>query len=162
MASGSSSTRRSRRFPPSATCCAHACLIRHTRVAVNVHPRTRFFRAARNEGTMRPFCRAGRECHLRRPSGLELHPKWECRMSVELKGPSLEGFEIVAYGGRDNELNPSRGTVYLTQTGRALHHRPDCMYVFGGRGTVTRGLAHHAAGAVRAWCIRLQGLGRPG
>jgi hypothetical protein len=92
-------------------------------------------------------------------------------MSVELKGPSLEGFEIVAYGGRDNELNPSRGTVYLTQTGRALHHRPDCMYVFGGRGTVTRGdseglptrgLAHHAAGAVRAWSIRLQGLGRPG
>jgi 5-methylcytosine-specific restriction protein B len=65
-------------------------------------------------------------------------PAEEYRMSVERKGVSRDGFQVVAYGGRDNELIPSRGTVYLTQTGKALHHRPDCMYVFGGQGTLTQ------------------------
>lgn len=59
-------------------------------------------------------------------------------MSLEMKGLGEQEFEVVAYGGRDNELIPSRGLIYLTQSGRALHHRPDCMYVFGGQGTITR------------------------
>jgi 5-methylcytosine-specific restriction protein B len=53
-------------------------------------------------------------------------------------GSGSHGFEIVSLDGRDHELIPSRGTVYLTATGKKLHHRPDCMYVFGGPGTVAR------------------------
>ncbi|MFG1978291.1 hypothetical protein ACGFJC_53995 [Nonomuraea fuscirosea] len=53
-------------------------------------------------------------------------------------GSSNTSFEVVRYGEREFELIPSRGSVYLTQSGRSLHHRPDCMYVLGGRGLTIR------------------------
>jgi 5-methylcytosine-specific restriction protein B len=55
--------------------------------------------------------------------------------SLAAKGANDQGFQVWAYNGRDHELIPSRGAVYLTRTGKALHHRADCMYVFGGGAT---------------------------
>lgn len=59
-------------------------------------------------------------------------------MGVASKDAHGSSFEIFRYGDRDYELIPSRGVVYLTRSGRALHHRPDCMYVLGGQGLSTR------------------------
>lgn len=58
-------------------------------------------------------------------------------MNIVSKGPGISGFGIIDYDGREYELIPSRGMVYLTRSGRALHHRPDCMYVLGGQNQTT-------------------------